>query len=254
MCYAGSFTGACEYDATMVLLLHFDDGTIGKVASIVEGNAPYSFLVRLHYKGTLVQNRFYAELLEGQTGWTEVPTIIRTRRRLRTTLSKDRWTISWTALCATGPRCRTSGRGEDARHHLCCRAIEPGADARRRDTAASIRVAAWSKQHRLLPGTQTNLDQECIKIRCQTALGEDPRVLLAASRPMFTAPAMGACLFTAPRDAAGEHISAGSPPLLIAGGQRLSLAASRIRDRGADRAWLGEIEPVDLPHPPGTTR
>jgi predicted dehydrogenase len=77
MCYAGSFTGECEYDATMVLLLHFDNGTIGKVASIVEGNVPYSFLVRLHgSKGTLVQNRFYAEMLEGQTGWAEVPTIM----------------------------------------------------------------------------------------------------------------------------------------------------------------------------------
>ncbi len=77
MCYAGSFTGECEYDATMVVLLHFDDGTIGKVASIVEGNVPYSFLVRLHgSKGTLVQNRFYAEMLEGQTGWAEVPTVM----------------------------------------------------------------------------------------------------------------------------------------------------------------------------------
>ena len=75
MCYAGSFTGQCEYDATMVLMMHFDDGAIGKVASIVEGNVPYGFQVRLHgTKGTLVQNRFYSDMLGGQTGWAEVPT------------------------------------------------------------------------------------------------------------------------------------------------------------------------------------
>jgi predicted dehydrogenase len=75
MCYSGSFTGQFDHQATMVLLLHFDDGGIGKIASIIEGNMPYSFLVRLHgTKGTLVQNRFYSDMLEGQTGWAEVPT------------------------------------------------------------------------------------------------------------------------------------------------------------------------------------
>jgi predicted dehydrogenase len=77
MCYAGNFTGQMDYDATMILMMHFDNGTIGKTASIVEGNMPYSFNVRLHgTKGTLVQNRFYSEMIEGQTGWAEIPTIM----------------------------------------------------------------------------------------------------------------------------------------------------------------------------------
>jgi predicted dehydrogenase len=77
MCYAGSFTGQMDYDATQALMLRFTDGTIGKITSMVEGNMPYSFNVRLHgTKGTLVQNRFYSHILEGQTDWAEVPTIM----------------------------------------------------------------------------------------------------------------------------------------------------------------------------------
>lgn len=77
MCYAGSFTGQMDYDATQALLLHFKDGTIGKITSIIEGNMPYSFTVRLHgTKGTLVQNRFYSEISDGQTDWAEIPTIM----------------------------------------------------------------------------------------------------------------------------------------------------------------------------------
>lgn len=77
MCYAGSFTGQFDHDATMAVMMRFDDGAIGKTASIVEGNMPYSFNVRLHgTKGTLVQNRFYSEAIEGQTGWAEIPTVM----------------------------------------------------------------------------------------------------------------------------------------------------------------------------------
>lgn len=77
MCYGGNFTGQMDYNATMLTMLHFADGTVGKVAGIVEGNMPYSFTVRLHgTTGTLVQNRFYSELIEGQTGWAEIPTIM----------------------------------------------------------------------------------------------------------------------------------------------------------------------------------
>jgi predicted dehydrogenase len=77
MCYAGSFTGQMDYDATQALMLRFKDGTIGKITSMVEGNMPYSFNVRLHgTKGTLVQNRFYSHIIEGQTDWAEVPTIM----------------------------------------------------------------------------------------------------------------------------------------------------------------------------------
>jgi hypothetical protein len=38
---------------------------------------PYDFNVRLHgAKGTLVRNRLYSEILEGQTDWAEFPTIM----------------------------------------------------------------------------------------------------------------------------------------------------------------------------------
>jgi predicted dehydrogenase len=77
MCYAGNYTGMHDYDPTQVLLMRLADGSIGHLTTIVEGNVPYTFPVRLHgTKGTLVGNRFYAELLDGQTGWAEVPTIM----------------------------------------------------------------------------------------------------------------------------------------------------------------------------------
>jgi predicted dehydrogenase len=66
-----------DYDATQALMLRFTDGTIGTITSMVEGNMPYSFNVRLHgTKGTLVQHRFYSHIIEGQTDWAEVPTIM----------------------------------------------------------------------------------------------------------------------------------------------------------------------------------
>ncbi len=77
MCYAGNFTGQMDYDATQCVMMHFADGAIGQTTSIIEGNMPYSFLVRLHgSKGTLVHNQFYSEVIEGQTGWAEFPTVL----------------------------------------------------------------------------------------------------------------------------------------------------------------------------------
>jgi predicted dehydrogenase len=76
-CYAGNFTGQMDYDATMSLMLRFTDGAIGSITSITEGNMPYDFNVRLHgAKGTLVRNRLYSDILEGQTDWAEFPTIM----------------------------------------------------------------------------------------------------------------------------------------------------------------------------------
>jgi len=77
MCYAGNFTGQMDHDATMCVMLRFAGGAIGQITSITEGNMPYTFNVRLQgTKGTLVQNRFYSEMMEGQTGWAEVPTVM----------------------------------------------------------------------------------------------------------------------------------------------------------------------------------
>lgn len=66
-----------DYDVTMAPMLCFTDDTIGKVTSISEGNMPYSFNVRQHgTKDTLVQNRYYPEITEGQTGCVEIPIIM----------------------------------------------------------------------------------------------------------------------------------------------------------------------------------
>lgn len=75
--FAGNFTGQFDYDATICALVRFSGGAIGKVASVLEGNTPYSFNVRLHGpKGTIVQNKVVSELFAGQTGWAEIPTIL----------------------------------------------------------------------------------------------------------------------------------------------------------------------------------
>jgi predicted dehydrogenase len=75
--YSGNFTKVMEWDATIITLVRFASGAIGKIGCVLEGNTPYTFNVRLHGpKGTLVNNRFYSHLLPGQTGWAEFPTIL----------------------------------------------------------------------------------------------------------------------------------------------------------------------------------
>ena len=75
--FAGNFTGSFDYEATICALVRFSGGAIAKVASVIEGNTPYAFNVRLHGpRGTIVQNRVISELFQGQTGWAEFPTIL----------------------------------------------------------------------------------------------------------------------------------------------------------------------------------
>ncbi len=75
--YAGNFTGVMEWDPTIVTLIRFADGTIGKVGCVLEGNVKYQFNVRLHgARGTLVNDRFLTDYLPGQTGWAQFPTIL----------------------------------------------------------------------------------------------------------------------------------------------------------------------------------
>lgn len=75
--FAGNFTGSFDFDATICTLVRFAGGAIAKVASVLEGNTPYAFNVRLHGpRGTIVQNRVISELFQGQTGWAEIPTIL----------------------------------------------------------------------------------------------------------------------------------------------------------------------------------
>lgn len=75
--YAGNFTGVMEWDPTILTMVRFEDGTIGKIGCVLEGNVKYQFNVRLHgAKGTLVNDRFLTTQLPGQTGWAQFPTIL----------------------------------------------------------------------------------------------------------------------------------------------------------------------------------
>ncbi len=74
---SGNFTGLMEWDATICSLLRYEDGRIGKVACVLEGNNKYWFNVRLHGPdGTVVGNKFRTNLLPGTTTWAEFETIM----------------------------------------------------------------------------------------------------------------------------------------------------------------------------------
>ncbi len=64
MCFAGSFTGECEYDATVVLLLHFADGNPARWPASWRGTSRTASWCVCTGEGTLVQNRLYADLLD----------------------------------------------------------------------------------------------------------------------------------------------------------------------------------------------
>jgi predicted dehydrogenase len=67
-----------EYDPTNVLLCRFADGSLGKVASVLDSVMPYAFNVDvLGTRGTIRDNRVWSEeLFPGQTGWAEIPTVL----------------------------------------------------------------------------------------------------------------------------------------------------------------------------------
>jgi len=75
--YATTRTRELEYPGTEIALLKFDDGSIGKVASCLECNMPYVFNVEVFgTKGTFRNNQFAGDALEGQTGFSTIPTIL----------------------------------------------------------------------------------------------------------------------------------------------------------------------------------
>lgn len=76
--YAGNFTRVMEWDPTILTVIRFANGAIGKVGCILEGNLKYTFNVRLHGpKGTLVNDRFLSDYLEpGLEGWAHFPTTL----------------------------------------------------------------------------------------------------------------------------------------------------------------------------------
>jgi len=67
-----------EYDPTTILICKFDDGTVGKTASILDCKMPYAFNISvLGDKGTIRDNRLWSEAtMPGQTGWATIPTVL----------------------------------------------------------------------------------------------------------------------------------------------------------------------------------
>ncbi len=66
------------YEPTIVLICKFADGTLGKVASVLDCVMPYEFNVAvLGTKGSIKNNRVWSpELFPGQTDWAEIPTVL----------------------------------------------------------------------------------------------------------------------------------------------------------------------------------
>jgi UDP-N-acetyl-2-amino-2-deoxyglucuronate dehydrogenase len=68
-----------EYDANLVAVVKFRDGTIGKTSVLLDCQMPYAFNIDLAgTEGTLRDNRLWSKkkLLPGQTGWATLPTIM----------------------------------------------------------------------------------------------------------------------------------------------------------------------------------
>ncbi len=71
-------TGECEYDANIVAVLKFANGTIGKVSASWDVASPYIFNVELlGTNGTLRNNSLFSKtLFAGQTKFAKIPTIL----------------------------------------------------------------------------------------------------------------------------------------------------------------------------------
>jgi predicted dehydrogenase len=76
--YAGNFTRVMEWDPTILTVIRFANGGIGKVGCVLEGNLKYQFNVRLHgAKGTLVNDTFRTTYMDpGLEGYARFPTIL----------------------------------------------------------------------------------------------------------------------------------------------------------------------------------
>jgi predicted dehydrogenase len=66
-----------EYDTTTVTILRFADGTVGKVASVIDCLQPYYFHMHLvGSRGTILDDKFHSEAIEGldRDSWSEFAT------------------------------------------------------------------------------------------------------------------------------------------------------------------------------------
>lgn len=68
-----------EYDTTSVSIIKFANGSVGKVASVIDCNMPYVFNILLcGSKGSIRNNQIWSKDLKypGQTSWINIPTIL----------------------------------------------------------------------------------------------------------------------------------------------------------------------------------
>ena len=65
-----------EYEPNSVILIRFQGGAMGKVATSIEYVAPYTFpIVLMGNQGTIRDNRLFTKRWPGQTGWAQISTI-----------------------------------------------------------------------------------------------------------------------------------------------------------------------------------
>lgn len=72
-------TGAppLEYDGFEVILVKFENGTLGKVSVNFDSIMPYTFPIEIFGdRGSIKDNRVWSHKYPGQTGWVEIPTIL----------------------------------------------------------------------------------------------------------------------------------------------------------------------------------
>ncbi len=74
--YSGGWDDDYEYDATIVAIIKFENGVVGKSLSSIELNMPYGFNVELYGdQGTIINNDIYSlALMEGQEDFATIPT------------------------------------------------------------------------------------------------------------------------------------------------------------------------------------
>lgn len=66
-----------EYEPNSVVLVQFENGTVGKVATSIEYAAPYTFPITLMGNGgTIRDNRLFTKRWPGQTGWATIPSVL----------------------------------------------------------------------------------------------------------------------------------------------------------------------------------
>jgi predicted dehydrogenase len=66
-----------EYEPNSVVLVKFDDGTVGKVTTSIEFAAPYKFNISLMgNRGAIRDNRLFTRHWPGQKDWAEIPTVL----------------------------------------------------------------------------------------------------------------------------------------------------------------------------------